>query len=138
MADDEEEEAAPSPWSIPLTYVGNLDDLEDDGDWATTSAEREDEEPAADELSTGRDLEASGAGDDQGTAGRLADAQTHADDRGEAGDRQDGASHEEEPDGEPGERARADAGTPLTDDDAEDRAGTLPRPGEDEPRAARA
>jgi len=29
---DEEEEAAPSPWSIPLTLVGDLSDLDEEGD----------------------------------------------------------------------------------------------------------
>jgi hypothetical protein len=48
---DEKEETAPSPWSIPLSLVGDLDEMEDDGVWHVPDAGTADdaEQPAADD-----------------------------------------------------------------------------------------
>ena len=58
---DEEEEAAPSPWSIPLTLVGDLSDLgeEDDGQPAGPGAA---EDHGTREASRGRGKASPGAG----------------------------------------------------------------------------
>jgi hypothetical protein len=158
MADreEEEEEAAPSPWSIPLTYVGNLDDLEEEDDWSATGAERESEGPPADELSAEGDLGAAdevSAGDelavvgDPDTAQEPGQADSPADAGGpaDADDQGDGSGHrgeppdEEEADGEPAAPTGAGARTSLTDDDADagKPAGTRGS-GEDEAEAGQA
>jgi hypothetical protein len=48
---EEEEEAVPSPWSIPLSFVGDRDDLEDEDVWHAPAADtaNDTEQPEADD-----------------------------------------------------------------------------------------
>jgi len=118
---EEEEEAAPSPWSIPLTHIGDLGDFDDEDDWQAA----EPDETASDETprdETPRGDEPPGDGESPGdgkTAAGTAAGTTRPDGREPAAG--DGDIGEDDEDEAAGDAERKPAGvTGAATDDADE------------------